>query len=101
MRREEEEWREKQQQEINSSKNSSAATIQDNSEARRNQVASMMVAVACGGSKGLMPRNQMGSMLKQMLESKGINANEVFNNWDYYWSRATEMDKFNQTYCIK
>ena len=65
------------------------------------EVASIMLSVSCAGSKGLIPRNQMGSMMKEMFQSKGIDSTEVYGNWDYYWGIAKEMDKVNQTYCIQ
>jgi len=68
---------------------------------RDTEIASIMVSVSCGGSKGLIPRNQMGSMMKEIFKDKGIDSAEVYGNWDYYWGIAKEMDKANQTYCIQ
>jgi len=48
-----------------------------------------------------MPRSEIGSTLKKMLEDKGIDATEVYGNWDYYWGIAKEMDAVNKTYCLK
>lgn len=68
---------------------------------RDTEIASIMLSVSCAGNKGMIPRNQMGSMMKEMFQSKGIDATEVYGNWDYYWGIAKEMDKVNQTYCIQ
>jgi len=65
------------------------------------EIASIMLSVSCAGNKGMIPRNQMGSMMKEMFQSKGIDSTEVYGNWDYYWGIAKEMDKVNQTYCIQ
>jgi hypothetical protein len=64
-------------------------------------VASIMVSVSCAGNKGLIPRSQMGSMMKEMFQSKGIDSAEVYGNWDYYWGIAKEMDAVNKIYCLK
>jgi len=68
---------------------------------RDTEIASIMVSVSCAGNKGLIPRSQMGSMMKEMFQDKGINSTEVYGNWDYYWGIAKEMDAVNKTYCLK
>ena len=68
---------------------------------RDTEIASIMVSVSCAGNKGLIPRSQMGSMMKQMFQDKGIDSTEVYGNWDYYWGIAKEMDAVNKTYCLK
>jgi hypothetical protein len=60
-----------------------------------------MVSVSCAGNKGLIPRSQMGSMMKERFQDKGIDSTEVYGNWDYYWGIAKEMDAVNKTYCLK
>ncbi len=65
------------------------------------EVAAIMVSVSCAGNKGLIPRSQMGSMMKEMFQDKGIDSTEVYGNWDYYWGIAKEMDAVNKTYCLK
>ena len=65
------------------------------------EIASIMVSVSCAGNKGLIPRSQMGSMMKEMFQDKGIDSTEVYGNWDYYWGIAKEMDAVNKTYCLK
>jgi hypothetical protein len=74
------------------------APIQKN---RDTEIASIMVSVSCAGNKGLIPRSQMGSMMKEMFQDKGIDSTEVYGNWDYYWGIAKQMDAANQTYCLK
>ena len=68
---------------------------------RDTEIASIMVSVSCAGNKGLIPRSQMGSMMKEMFQDKGIDSTEVYGNWDYYWGIAKEMDAVNKTYCLK
>jgi len=60
-----------------------------------------MVSGSCAGNKGLIPRIQMVSMMKEMFQDKEIDSTEVYGNWDYYWSNAKEMDVVNKTYCLK
>jgi len=68
---------------------------------RDTEIASIMVSVSCAGNKGLIPRSQMGSMMKEMFQDKGIDSTEVYGNWDYYWGIAKEMDAVTKTYCLK
>lgn len=65
------------------------------------KIASVILTISCAGSKGLIPRNQMGSMMKEMFADEGINFADVNKNWDYYWGLAKEMDTVNNTYCLK
>ena len=66
----------------------------------RNQISSTILAVSCGGKEGLIPRSKMGATIKKMLDEKGYNPTKVYNNWDYYWRRAKEMDRVNGTNCL-
>jgi len=68
---------------------------------RDTQIASIILAASCAGKTGLMPRSEIGSTLKKMLEDKGIDATRVYEDWDYYWGIAKEMDAVNKTYCLK
>ena len=68
---------------------------------RDTEIASIMVSVSCAGNKGLIPRSQMGSMMKEIFQDKGIDSTEVYGNWDYYWGIAKEMDAVNKTYCLR
>lgn len=95
LKRDQEEWNKKQKQELESQP---SASIPRNNDT---EIASVIVSVSCAGSKGLIPRSQMGSMMKQIFKDKGIDSTEVYGNWDYYWGIAKEMDAHNQTYCIK
>ena len=95
LKREQEEWN-KQQEKINTPQQT-APTSQN----KDTEVAAIMVSVSCAGNKGLIPRSQMGSMMKEMFQDKGIDSTEVYGNWDYYWGIAKEMDAVNKTYCLK
>lgn len=95
LKREQEEW--DKQQEINNTPQQTAPTSQN----KDTEVAAIMVSVSCAGNKGLIPRSQMGSMMKEMFQDKGIDSTEVYGNWDYYWGIAKEMDAVNKTYCLK
>lgn len=66
----------------------------------RNQISSTILAVSCGGKEGLIPRSKMGANIKKMLDEKGYDSTKVYNNWDYYWRRAKEMDRVNGTNCL-
>jgi hypothetical protein len=94
--REQEEWNKKQEKELAEQKQNIPLSKNKDTE-----IASVIVSVSCAGNKGLIPRNQMGSMMKDIFDDKGINSTEVFENWDYYWNIAKEMDAFNKTYCLK
>ena len=77
-----------------------AATLSSDTE--RTKAASSIVAAACAGSQiGVVPRGQIGELLKQLLEKQGIEPKKVFNNWEYYWSRARQVDKVNGTNCLQ
>jgi uncharacterized protein YlxW (UPF0749 family) len=91
----EEYW--KKQQEKENIPQQTAPTPQN----KDTEVAAIMVSVSCAGNKGLIPRSQMGSMMKEMFQDKGIDSTEVYGNWDYYWGIAKEMDAVNKTYCLK
>ncbi len=68
----------------------------------RTKAASALVAAACIGSQlGIIPRNQAGGLAKQLMEKQGIDPQRVFNNFDYYWSRAKEVDRANGTKCLQ
>jgi hypothetical protein len=95
LKREREEW--DKQQEKNNTPQQTAPTSQN----KDTEVAAIMVSVSCAGNKGLIPRSQMGSMMKEMFQDKGIDSKEVYGNWDYYWGIAKEMDAVNKTYCLK
>jgi hypothetical protein len=71
------------------------------SQNKDTDIAAIMVSVSCAGNKGLIPRSQMGSMMKKMFQDKGIDPTGVYGNWDYYWGIAKEMDAVNKTYCLK
>jgi len=98
LRRDKEEWDKKQEAEIAASAARRQASIPLNKDTR---IASIINAVSCAAKTGFMPRNQMGSTMKEMFEKDGINSTEVFENWDHYWGIAKEMDAFNKTYCLK
>jgi hypothetical protein len=91
----EEHWKKQQKNEIMPQNTAPTAQNQDTA------VASIMVSVSCAGNKGLIPRSQMGSMMKEMLQGKGIDSAVVYGNWDYYWGIAKEMDAVNKSYCLK
>jgi len=74
------------------------APIQQN---RDTEIASIMVSVSCAGNKGLIPRSQMGSQMKEIFQNKGIDSTKVYGNWDYYWGIAKQIDAVNETYCLK
>jgi len=95
LRRDKEEWDKQQEKEINSQQVAPAPQNKDT------EIASIMLSVSCAGNKGLIPRSQMGSMMKEMFQDKGIDSTEVYGNWDYYWGIAKEMDVVNKTYCLK
>jgi len=95
LKRDQEEW--DKQQEKNNTPEQTAPTAQN----KDTEVAAIMVSVSCAGNKGLIPRSQMGSMMKEMFQDKGIDSTEVYGNWDYYWGIAKEMDAVNKTYCLK
>lgn len=95
LRKERESWY-KQQDKTKAHKQTASST-QDN----HTEIASIIVSVSCAGNKGLIPRGQMGSMMKEMFQDKGINSTRVYDNWDYYWGLAKEMDSVNKTYCLK
>lgn len=95
MRKDKEEWDKQQEKEIASQQGTQAPQNKDT------EIASIMVSVSCAGNKGLIPRSQMGSMMKEMFKDKGIDSTEVYGNWDYYWGIAKEMDAVNKTYCLK
>ena len=86
----------RQQEEANRSKQISSAPQNNETE-----IASIILSVSCAGDKGFIPRSQMGSTIKEMLQSKGIDSAIVYGNWDYYWGIAKEMDTVNKTYCLK
>jgi hypothetical protein len=94
--REQIESQERKQAEVNMSKQIAPKPQVDETE-----IASIMLSVSCAGNKGLVPRSQMGSTIKEMLQSKGIDPEIVYRNWDYYWGIAKEMDTINKTYCLK
>jgi len=94
--REQIESQERKQAEVNMSKQIAPKPQVDETE-----IASIMLSVSCAGNKGLVPRSQMGSTIKEMLQSKGIDPEIVYKNWDYYWGIAKEMDTINKTYCLK
>lgn len=71
------------------------------SQSNDTKIASVILTISCAGNKGLIARNQMGSMMKKMFADEGINSTEVYENWDYYWGLAKEMDTVNKTYCLK
>lgn len=89
---------EKLEAKVNTQQSVPTAPVPQN---RDTEIASIILSASCAGKMGLMPRSEIGSTLKKMLEDKGIDATEVYGNWDYYWGIAKEMDKVNQTYCIK
>ena len=66
----------------------------------RNQISSIILAVSCGAYTGAIPRSKMGTTIKKMINEKGYNPTKVYNNWDYYWKRAKEMDRVNGTNCL-
>ena len=66
----------------------------------RNKISSTILAVACGAYTGAIPRSKMGENIKKMLADKGYSPTKVYNNWDYYWRRAKEMDRVNGTNCL-
>ena len=68
---------------------------------RDTQIASIILAASCAGKTGLMPRSEIGSTLKKMLEDKDIEVTRVYEDWNYYWGIAKEMDAVNKTYCLK
>jgi len=94
--REQIESQERKQAEVNMSKQIAPKPQVDETE-----IASIILSVSCAGNKGLVPRSQMGSTIKEMLQSKGIDPEIVYRNWDYYWGIAKEMDTINKTYCLK
>ena len=67
----------------------------------RDTVAANILAVACGNQVGLVAYDAIGGQLKGLLESDGINPEEVYSNWDYYYSRAKEMDAIKGYGCIR
>lgn len=95
LRREQEEW-DKQQEKEKIPKQVAPAPANKDTE-----IASIIVSVSCAGNKGLIPRSQMGSRMKEMFQNKGIESTEVYGNWDYYWGIAKEMDAVNKTYCLR
>ena len=102
LKREQEE-RNKQQEELykqQEKENIPQQTV-PTSQNKDTEIAAIMVSVSCAGNKGLIPRSQMGSMMKEMFQGKGIDSTEVYGNWDYYWGIAKEMDAVNKTYCLK
>jgi len=96
QRKDREEYWEKPQEKANAPQQTAPTSRNKDTE-----IASIMVSVSCAGNKGLIPRSQMGSMMKEMFQDKGIDSTEVFENWDYYWGIAKEMDAVNRTYCLK
>ena len=71
------------------------------SQSNDTEIASVIVSASCAGKSGLILRSEMGSMMKSMFNDKGIDSTAVFDNWDYYWNIAKEMDAYNKTYCLK
>lgn len=65
------------------------------------QIASIILTASCAGKTGLIPRNEMGSTIKKMLEDKNIDVTRVYEDWNYYSGIAKEMDTINKTYCFK
>ena len=102
LKREQEE-RYKQQEELykQQAKENIPQQTAPTSQNKDTEVAAIMVSVSCAGNKGLIPRSQMGSMMKEMFQDKGIDSTEIYGNWDYYWGIAKEMDAVNKTYCLK
>lgn len=95
LRRDKEEWIKKQEKE-NISQQVLPAT--QNADAK---IASIIVTVTCAGNKGLIPRSQMGPTMKRMFRDERINSTDVYENWDYYWGIAKEMDTVSKFHCIK
>lgn len=85
----------------NSDNQSNIRETQSYSGNNDTKIASVILTISCAGNKGLIARNQMGSMMKKMFADEGINSTEVYENWDYYWGLAKEMDTVNKTYCLK
>ena len=98
LQRDQEEWDKKQEAERVESIPQKNGTTSKNADT---EVAAIMVSVSCAANKGLIPRSQMGSMMKEMFQDKGIDSTEIYGNWDYYWGIAKEMDAVNKTYCLK
>lgn len=67
----------------------------------RDTVAADILAVACGNQVGLVAYDAIGGQLKTLLEGDGINPQEVHSNWDYYYSRAKEMDSIKGYGCVQ
>lgn len=95
LRRDKEEW-DKQQEKENISQRVLPAT--QNTDTK---IASIIVTVSCAGSKGLIPRSQMGSTMKRMFQEEKVNSADVYENWDYYWGIAKEMDTVSKFHCMK
>lgn len=102
LRREQEAWNRKIMSETSSPSNTQVSPNNlSGTEKERNRISATILSVACGARVGALDRNKMGETIKQMLSSKGIDPTSVYDNWDYYWSRAKEMDAYNKTYCLK
>ncbi len=67
----------------------------------RSTVGAIILSVACGSQTGLVSRSETGSQIKSLLESEGINPQVVYDNWDYYYSRAKEMNDFKGYSCVQ
>ena len=95
LKRDQEEWSKQQERENIPQQVSPAPQNNDT------KIASIIVAASCAGKTGLIPRSEVGSTLKKMLDDKGIDSTEVYGNFDYYWGIAKEIDAVNKTYCLK
>ena len=66
-----------------------------------NEIASVILSVACGARTGIVPRWSMGTKIREILESNGFSANDVYNNWEFYWQIAKGMNQRGKLNCIK
>lgn len=66
-----------------------------------NEIASIILSVACGARTGIIPRWSMGKKIQENLGEKGFSANDVYNNWDFYWQIAEGMNRRGKLNCIQ
>lgn len=93
--------REQEEKNKQQEKNNSPQQTAPPSQNKDAEIAAIVVTVSCAGNKGLIPRSQMGTTMKEIFRDKGIDSTQVYGNWDYYWGIAKEMDAVNKTYCLK